>query len=144
VSAYLDLTRSLSMGAEPRLVKLIIAGSRDLPFNPTADDIHDAIDRLLEEHNIVPNEIVSGNARGVDRAGEEWATSCGLKVTRFPVTPADWRTYGRFAGPKRNEQMAKYADALLAFWDGKSRGTRDMIDRMRARKRPVVTVMVKL
>ena len=49
----------------------------------------------------------------------------GWEVLSFP---ADWDKYGKAAGYKRNDEMARNADALIAFWDGKSRGTRHMID----------------
>jgi hypothetical protein len=121
-----------------RLVKLVIAGSRGL--SPSPDRIHDAVDEMLADLDIVPIEVVSGNARGVDRAGEQWAVSVGLVITRFPISQADWKTYGRFAGPRRNCEMAKYGEALLAFWDGHSRGTKDIISQMRDRGKPVRVV----
>lgn len=131
-----------SLAAPVRMVKLCIAGSRDLPFTPTLDDIHDAIDLMLSEYDIIPVEIVSGCARGVDKVGIAWANAVGLPVKPFAVTPADWKRYGKFAGPRRNAEMARYADALLAFHDGKSPGTRDMISQMRDRKKPVRVVRV--
>ena len=71
-------------------------------------------------------EIVSGAYyRGAGKLGEQYAKERGYKITRFP---ADRKRFGRAAGPKRNEQMANYADALIAFWDEKSRGTKNMID----------------
>ena len=73
--------------------------------------------------------IVSGTARGADATGEDYADSRAVKVMRFP---AEWDVYGKAAGYKRNQQMARYADALVAFWDGKSRGTKHMIDIARA------------
>ena len=51
-------------------------------------------------------------------------------MTKFP---ADWNRFGRTAGPKRNKQMANYANTLVAFWDGKSRGTKNMIDLAKCR-----------
>ena len=62
--------------------------------------------------------------------GEEWARYNNLRVQRFP---ADWGTYGISAGPRRNASMAEYADALIAVWDGVSRGTRNMIQEARKR-----------
>lgn len=70
-------------------------------------------------------EIVSGGARGVDRLGERFAKEYNLPCKVFP---ADWNTYGKSAGYKRNVQMAEYATHLVAFWDGQSRGTKHMID----------------
>ena len=78
-------------------------------------------------------EVVSGAARGIDRSGEIWAAWQDVKVSRFP---ADWQSFGRSAGPKRNRQMAAYADALIAFWDGKSKGTLNMINEMRKLGKP--------
>lgn len=71
-------------------------------------------------------EIVSGGAEGVDQFGERWAEEYDCDVTRFEP---DWEEYGNAAGPIRNGQMAKYADKLVAVWDGESAGTRDMIDK---------------
>ena len=70
-------------------------------------------------------EIVSGHAKGADALGERYAQERGYKLTLFP---ADWKQYGKSAGPRRNLQMAEYANALLAYWDGKSRGTKNMIE----------------
>ena len=83
------------------------------------------IDGIMKAKGIMPTEIVSGCAKGVDRAGEEWAKRNGVPIKPFP---ANWETYGRAAGPIRNQQMAAYADALIAIWDGKSRGTESMIE----------------
>lgn len=69
--------------------------------------------------------IVCGMARGADSLGEQYAKEKGYEVMRFP---ADWKGLGKSAGYKRNEQMAQNADALVAFWDGQSRGTKHMID----------------
>lgn len=77
------------------------------------------------------NVVVSGKARGVDTLGEQWAEEHGKSVKPFP---ADWSKYHRAAGPIRNRQMAEYADALIAVWDGKSRGTANMIKEARRKK----------
>jgi hypothetical protein len=70
-------------------------------------------------------EIVSGCAKGADTVGESFALGNGIPLKRFP---ADWDTHGAGAGPIRNRQMGDYADRLIAFWDGESRGTKGMID----------------
>lgn len=74
---------------------------------------------------ITPTCVVSGGARGVDRLGEQWAKANGLPVV---VMHAEWEKHGRRAGFVRNQAMADFADALVAVWDGRSPGTRHMID----------------
>lgn len=102
------------------MFRVIIAGGR------LFDDytyLKDSMDYLLQN---VKDEItvVCGKARGADTLGERYAEERGYAVHYFP---ADWDRYGKPAGHIRNEEMAKNADALVAFWDGKSRGTKDMI-----------------
>jgi hypothetical protein len=105
-------------------MKVIIAGSRSIvEYKHIGDAVIDS------GFNIT--EVVSGAARGVDTLGERWAEVNNIQATRFP---ADWDKYGKIAGPVRNEQMAKYADALIAIWDGFSRGTKNMIDLARKYK----------
>jgi hypothetical protein len=85
-----------------------------------------------------PDEIVSGGARGVDTFGEIYARDNCIKVKVFP---ADWNTHGKKAGYLRNVQMAEYADALLAIWDGESKGTKHMIDTMKRMNKQVYVVL---
>ena len=70
--------------------------------------------------------VVCGMALGVDTFGLNWGKNNGLSVDEYP---ADWKQYGRRAGFIRNMEMAYNADMLIAFWDGRSRGTKDMIDK---------------
>jgi hypothetical protein len=112
-------------------IKLAIAGSRGLC--PSPERISRVIAGWLSS-SVTICEIVSGHARGVDRAGELWAARCRLPCVRFP---ARWAEYGRSAGVRRNEQIAQYADALLAFWDGRSPGTRDVLARFAAYSKPI-------
>jgi hypothetical protein len=142
VTAIRDLLAASSLGdTSVRVVKLIIAGPRDLEV--TDREIHDAVDRLLDTHGLIPGEVVSGNQFGVDRCGERWAKSVGLPVKPFPVTPAEWKKYGKPAGPRRNGMMADYGDALLAMRHRVSNGTGDMIEKMRKRAKPFLVVEVK-
>lgn len=103
-------------------MKTIIAGSRD---NVTFENVEDAI-----ELSAIPiTEVVSGTARGADRHGERWARFNNVPVKSFP---AEWRNQdgstNKAAGHQRNRKMAEYAEALIAVWDGKSPGTKGMID----------------
>ena len=107
-------------------MKVIIAGSRNIPWGMLTMNVALAMAQARRE-GIVPTEIVSGHAIGVDQAGEAWAEVAGLPVKLFPVTSEMWEREGKAAGPNRNRRMAEYADALVAIWDGKSRGTESMI-----------------
>ena len=101
-------------------MKLIIAGSRTFG-NYKLLSAH--LDDICARYDIT--EIVSGTAAGADSLGELYAKDHNISVTRFP---ADWNKYDRSAGPIRNAQMADYADACIVFWDGKSKGTKSMIN----------------
>ena len=119
--------------------RLIVAGSRN--FN-NYELLKQKCDSLLSQkrltHSIV---IISGTARGADRLGERYAAERGYRIERFP---ADWDRNGIAAGPIRNSQMAAHADALVAFWDGKSRGTRDMIERAEKHNLPIRVVRFQI
>ena len=103
-------------------MRIIVAGGRD--FND-----YELLCRKLDfflssTENPV---IVCGEARGADSLGKRYALERGIPVISFP---ADWDRYGKSAGFRRNKEMAANADALVAFWDGKSRGTANMIELM--------------
>ena len=70
-------------------------------------------------------EIISGGAKGVDTSAKEYALSHGIKLTEFLP---EYTRFGRSAPLKRNISIIEYADIVLAFWDGKSRGTKFVID----------------
>lgn len=98
-------------------MRVIIAGSRGITSYQTVLD-------CIKASGMTITEAVSGAARGVDKLGELWAKQNKVPIKSFP---ADWDKLGRKAGHIRNEQMAKYATALIAIWDGKSPGTGSMI-----------------
>lgn len=102
--------------------RVIVAGGRDFIDYALMER---TLDRLIY-HKCLRREveIVSGCARGADTLAIQWARSRGFPVKRFP---ADWDKYGRGAGSLRNIEMAEYGTHLIAFWDGKSRGTAHMI-----------------
>lgn len=108
------------------MFKVIIAGGREFYHYDLLN--LKCRELILTNHKISDVEIVSGKARGADRLGEQFAAQYGIKVKEFP---ANWNAHGAAAGPIRNRQMAEYADALIAFHDGKSRGTRNMIETAR-------------
>lgn len=108
------------------LFRVIIAGTRS--FNDY-ELLRTSCNNLLSEkqrtHTVV---VISGTARGADQMGERYARERGFQLRRFP---ADWEQHGKSAGHIRNAKMADNADALIAFWDGQSRGTKNMIDNAR-------------
>jgi len=118
-------------------VKTIIAGSRWI-----ADDEHGTrdirvvseeacyIQRKINEIQHGITEVVSGKAKGPDTVGERWAIANRIPVALFPAEWKDGGKFNRAAGIKRNAEMGRYADALIAFWDGQSPGTRHMIQFM--------------
>ena len=81
--------------------------------------------------------VVSGGARGVDRAAELRAAVRGIEVQSWPVTDEEWRSLGRRAGPMRNREIIKDCDEVVAFWDGESRGTEGTINLAVAYGKPV-------
>lgn len=100
--------------------KVIIAGSRGC--EEWNEDYFKKIDSILVNlENVV---IISGTARGADKLGENYSKRRHLKLIKMP---ADWNKYGNSAGMVRNNDMADYGDYLIAFWDGKSKGTSHMI-----------------
>ena len=111
-------------------LRIIIAGSRD--FNDYELLKKSAIE-IITKKTMLPDltRIVSGGARGADTLGERFANEMGLEISRFIP---DWDGLGKRAGYVRNAEMAKFAveddndGMLIAFWDGKSRGTKHMID----------------
>jgi len=102
-------------------MRVIIAGGRD--FNDYV-----AVENAIRCSGFEITEVVSGGARGADQLGERYAMARGINLVRFP---ADWERHGKRAGPLRNNQMAEYADALIAMPG--STGTRHMIAAARRR-----------
>jgi hypothetical protein len=119
-------------------MRIIIAGSRDFnDYHLLFTKCNQIFAQLSKEglltgsinQDIKNMEIISGTARGADELGEIFAEEHNISVIKFP---ADWDTYGKSAGYRRNAEMALYAKEdngiLIAFWDGISKGTNHMID----------------
>jgi len=99
-------------------MKTIIAGSRDF-------ESYAILYAVMQSVPWEITEVVSGCARGVDTMGENWAGDNRVPVKKFP---AEWKTYGKCAGYLRNNEMANYADALVAIRFQGSKGTLHMLD----------------
>jgi len=110
-------------------MRIIIAGSRNIPFNK-CKAILSNLDTIITQRaygrDLSKTVILSGCARGGDLLGESFAKARGFTIERYP---AEWNKYGRGAGHRRNAEMAKVADGLIAIWDGQSLGTKGMIAR---------------
>ena len=113
---------------------LLIAGCRDFDDEETFDRVV----RVYIAGNEVETVIVEGGAKGVDTLAREYAEKNGMTYVEMA---ADWKKYGRAAGPKRNDAMTKYlADmdgTALFFWDLKSKGTKQCIESANKRGVPV-------
>ena len=102
--------------------RVVIAGCRDYKnYDEAKPYIDFCLSNIRKENNIV---IISGGASGADAIGERYAEENGFKIEKYP---ADWKTYGKSAGPKRNKQMAEVCDYVICFWNEKSKGTKSMI-----------------
>lgn len=116
--------------------RVIVAGSRTID---DYDFVKKKLDILLKrKKNVV---IICGMARGADQLGERYAKENDLEIEYYP---ADWDKYGKSAGYIRNKQMARNADALIAFWDGVSKGTKNMIEIARKDDLPIRTCLMEI
>ena len=101
-------------------MKIAIIGSRGITDIDLAEYIPDRC-----------TEIVSGGAKGVDSIAAEYARFHGIKLVEFLP---EYEKYKKGAPLRRNIAIAEYADKVIAFWDGKSRGTKFVIDYCKSHK----------
>ena len=104
-------------------MKVAVIGSRGLQVDHLGEYLPEGV-----------TEIVSGGAKGIDTCAKNYALEHGLKLTEFLP---EYSRYGRGAPLRRNITIIEYADLVLAFWDGKSRGTKFVIDNCKKRNIPV-------
>lgn len=112
------------------MIRFAVVGGRDFSD-------FEKMCRELDRYRSVVSTVVSGGARGADTLAERWAKSRGVPTE---VYPADWERHGKSAGFIRNKLIVDNADAVLAFWDGQSRGTKMTIDLAVKLKKPVRVV----
>lgn len=117
-------------------IRLVIAGTRSFGSIASKEQRIEEVDDAVRDAGYAPEDIAEvvsgacgreryGSTIGADGAGEEWAQANDIRVLQVP---AEWDKLGKRAGPRRNKIMAEYADALVALWDGKSKGTLSMIE----------------
>ena len=104
-------------------MKVAVIGSRTLHLENLRDYLPDDT-----------TEIVSGGAKGIDADAKKYALQNHISLTEFLP---DYQRYGRGAPLKRNIQIIDYADIVLAVWDGKSRGTKYVIDQCKKKNIPL-------
>ena len=102
-------------------MRIVVGGCRDFG---QYELIERHLNHILQQYDHSNITFLSGHCSGVDMLAERYAVLHGIPFEQYP---ADWKRYGRAAGPIRNEQMVKKADCVIAFWDGKSRGTKNLI-----------------
>lgn len=107
-------------------IKTAIIGSRGLTVND--------LGKYLPPDT---TEIVSGGAKGVDKCAERYAAENGIPIKVFKPK---YELYKKAAPLKRNIEIIEYCDCVVAFWDGKSRGTKYVIDECENRKK-ILTVI---
>jgi hypothetical protein len=130
-----DVKRRRKTGKQKRI---IVAGSRTFDRYSLLKKVMNKIaDEKYPDYDIV---LLSGAAKGADTFGERWAFARWFTVERYY---ADWRKFRKQAGSVRNGEMVKAAEMLVAFWDGKSPGTRDVIAQARRKGLKVKVVKFK-
>ncbi len=113
-------------------MRLAIVGSRNFKN-------YKYLSRVLDKHKCTV--IISGGARGVDLLAEKYADE--KNITKV-IYPANWDEHGKSAGFIRNKLIVKDCDELVAFWDGKSKGTRHSIDLAKQDKKMIYIYLIKL
>lgn len=108
-------------------MKIIVAGSKDIVDK-------NLVFNVINKSNFEITEIVSGGYKGVDSFAEEWAVSKGIRITKFvphyPIKETEFSTIAK------SIDMTKYADGLIAVWNGKSKGTEYVIECMKRLDKP--------
>ena len=111
-------------------MKLSVIGSRS--FNN-----YELLKKIIIEKYPTVKVIVSGGARGADQLAEKFAVEMGLKKE---IYLPDWNLHGKSAGFIRNRSIIENCDMVVAFWDGKSKGTKNSIDLAKRILKPVLIV----
>lgn len=115
-------------------MNIVIAGGRD--FTDYSYLLDSILTYLNSNYVLDPSDVtvITGGAKGADACGERFAADCMTYLKKFP---AEWDKYGKSAGYRLNVEMADNADLVIVFWDGKSRGSKHMIDIAESKSVPV-------
>jgi len=113
-------------------MKTIICGSRTIENKALLKE-------LILYFQLKLSSIISGGARGADKIGEDFAKENSIPLT---IIKAEWDIYGKYAGYRRNKQMAEIAEAVIALWNGESKGTKNMIDIAKRKGLPIFVCQI--
>lgn len=112
--------------------RVVVSGCRSYnDYNEAKKFIDICISKIKTEYSLI---FVSGACRGADLLGERYAQENNYTLEKYP---AEWDKFGKSAGPRRNKKMAETGDFFICFWDGKSPGTKTMIDFVRELEKPL-------
>ena len=117
-------------------MRIVIGGSRTYTDYKAFSEALDSVLSSMPQNEIT---ILSGHCKGVDAMAERYAAEHKISIR---VYPAEWNIYGRAAGPVRNRRMVEECDLVIAFWDGRSKGTKSLIDCTRNLGREVITIEI--
>ena len=113
-------------------VRITIGGCRDFEdYEVFTGFVSECIEKMKPRDRII---ILSGHCKGTDLMAEKYADEMGYEIE---IHTADWKKYGRAAGPKRNAEMIQNSNAVIAFWDGKSRGTKNLLEYAKKKSIPI-------
>ena len=118
--------------------RIVIAGCRDYTDYDAVKEF--LTTKIINQQKQTKWILLSGRSRGADRLGERFAQENGWEIETFP---AAWERYGRAAGPIRNKTMVDICDAVICFWDGKSKGTASLIRLAKKAKKPLYIKMIE-
>jgi hypothetical protein len=140
-------------------MRLIVSGSRSIKdYDKVALVLNHLLAQIVSQ-GLTIDELVEGEAYGVDLLAKRWAIESKIPVKPFP---ADWdnldgvpegkirvnsqgKKYNVAAGYERNQQMVNYmapTDLFVAIWDGKSGGTEDCAERAKKKGLQILTFVV--
>ena len=117
--------------------KTIVCGSRTITDYKT---VKSYLDHVINDLDMIPTHIISGCAKGVDTLAIRYAHEKGIPTIEVP---AKWDLYGKSAGFKRNKEMLEIANAVIALWDGKSKGTENTIELAHEKGIPAAVFIIK-
>lgn len=117
-------------------MKLMVCGSRTITDRKW---VFEQIDTCVKENNFTDITIIEGEAKGVDKLAEAWASRHSIPIEKYP---ANWELYGKSAGYRRNVDMVNACDFCLILWDNESKGTKHDIDLCKKSNKPHKVVLI--